>query len=252
MPKLDKRAADILLWTLLLTAPFWMTHVGSYVELGSRVLVYALAAMSLNFLLGYTGVLSFGHAAYFGLGAYGTALTIKYLYPNTPVGMLVGISRRNRGSRGDRPDDRAAARHLFRHVHHRLRPSVLLHRLPMEFGHRRRRWRQRLAPHAAQSGLHHNRHPSEQQGVLLLRADGGCGLRGGDGLPSAVTVRPHAACHPRERAPRAFSRHSSGPAHLDVMGNFLLLRQRCRHPLCAVEQLRRSARRTLGSVGRCS
>ena len=91
MPKLDKRAADILLWILLLTAPFWMTHVGSYVELGSRVLVYALAAMSLNFLLGYTGVLSFGHAAYFGLGAYGTALTIKYLYPSTPVGMLVGI-----------------------------------------------------------------------------------------------------------------------------------------------------------------
>ncbi len=91
MPKLDKRAGDILLWVLLLTAPFWMTHVGSYVELGSRVLVYALAAMSLNFLLGYTGVLSFGHAAYFGLGAYGTALTIKYLYPSTPVGMLVGI-----------------------------------------------------------------------------------------------------------------------------------------------------------------
>ena len=43
--------------------------------------IYALAAMALNFLLGYTGVLSFGHAAYFGLGAYGTALTIKYLSP---------------------------------------------------------------------------------------------------------------------------------------------------------------------------
>jgi branched-chain amino acid transport system permease protein len=91
MPKLDKRAGDILLWILLLIAPFWMPMIGSYVELGSRVLVYALAAMSLNFLLGYTGVLSFGHAAYFGLGAYGTALTIKYLYPSTPVGMLVGI-----------------------------------------------------------------------------------------------------------------------------------------------------------------
>jgi branched-chain amino acid transport system permease protein len=91
MPKLDKRAGDVLVWLLLLTAPFWMTHVGSYVELGSRVLVYALAAMAVNFLLGYTGVLSFGHAAYFGLAAYGTALTIKLLYPSTPVGMLVGI-----------------------------------------------------------------------------------------------------------------------------------------------------------------
>jgi branched-chain amino acid transport system permease protein len=91
MPKFDKRAGDVLVWVLLLGAPFWMPLVGSYVELGSHVVVFALAAMALNFLLGYTGVLSFGHAAYFGLGAYGTALTIKYLVPSTPVGMLVGI-----------------------------------------------------------------------------------------------------------------------------------------------------------------
>ena len=45
----------------------------------ASVVIYALAAMALNFLLGYTGVLSFGHAAYFGLGAYGTAMTMKYL-----------------------------------------------------------------------------------------------------------------------------------------------------------------------------
>ena len=51
MPKLDKRAADVLVWALLLTAPFWLPHVGGYVELGSRVVVYALAAMALNFLL---------------------------------------------------------------------------------------------------------------------------------------------------------------------------------------------------------
>src|SRR5271170_1881235 len=91
MPQLDKRAGDILVWLVLLTAPFWLTHVGGYVELGSRVVIYALAATALNFLLGFTGVLSFGHAAYFGLGAYGTALTIKYLCPSTPLGMLVGI-----------------------------------------------------------------------------------------------------------------------------------------------------------------
>jgi len=91
MPNLNKRAADVLIWVLLITAPFWLPRVGGYVELGTRVVIYALAAMALNFLLGYTGVLSFGHAAYFGLGAYGTALTIKYLYPSTPVGMIVGI-----------------------------------------------------------------------------------------------------------------------------------------------------------------
>ena len=91
MPQFDRRAGDAVVWLLLFTAPFWLTHVGGYVELGSRVVIYALAAMALNFLLGFTGVLSFGHAAYFGLGAYGTALTIKYLYPSTPVGMLVGV-----------------------------------------------------------------------------------------------------------------------------------------------------------------
>src|SRR5580700_4131864 len=89
--KFDKRAGDVLIWALLLSAPFWLPLAGSYVELGTRVVIYALAAMALNFLLGYTGVLSFGHAAYFGLGAYGTALTIKYLVPSTPVGMLAGI-----------------------------------------------------------------------------------------------------------------------------------------------------------------
>jgi branched-chain amino acid transport system permease protein len=91
MPRFDKRAGDVLIWVLLLTAPYWITHVGSYIELGTHVVVYALAAMALNFLLGYTGVLSFGHAAYFGLGAYGAAMTIKYIYPSTPLGMLVGV-----------------------------------------------------------------------------------------------------------------------------------------------------------------
>ena len=81
-----------LIWLLLLTMPYWMNAVGGYTELASRVLVLGLAAMSLNFLLGFTGVLSFGHAAYFGLGAYGAAMTIKYIYPSTPLGMLVGVA----------------------------------------------------------------------------------------------------------------------------------------------------------------
>src|SRR3954453_23738091 len=58
--------------------PFWMAAIGGYTELGTRVVVMGLAAMSLNLLLGYTGVLSFGHAAYFGLGGYGAAMAIKY------------------------------------------------------------------------------------------------------------------------------------------------------------------------------
>jgi len=91
MPRIDRRAADALIWLLLVAVPFWLPLVGSYVELGTHVVVYALAAMALNFLLGYTGVLSFGHAAYFGLGAYGAAMSIKYLYPSTPLGIVVGV-----------------------------------------------------------------------------------------------------------------------------------------------------------------
>lgn len=87
-----KRAALALLWIVLLTAPFWMRAIGGYTELGTRVIVLALAAMSLNFLLGFTGTLSFGHAAYFGLAGYGAGMTIKYLVPSTGLGMLVGIA----------------------------------------------------------------------------------------------------------------------------------------------------------------
>jgi branched-chain amino acid transport system permease protein len=86
-----KRAFDIALWAALLSMPHWIGAIGGYTELATRVIVMALAAISLNFLLGFTGVLSFGHAAYFGLGAYGTAMTIKYLAPNTLFGMVVGI-----------------------------------------------------------------------------------------------------------------------------------------------------------------
>jgi branched-chain amino acid transport system permease protein len=88
---LNKRTADAIVWLFLLTMPVWINWIGGYTSLGSRVIVLALAAMSLNFLLGFTGVLSFGHAAYFGLGAYGVGLTIKYLCASTPLGMLVGV-----------------------------------------------------------------------------------------------------------------------------------------------------------------
>jgi branched-chain amino acid transport system permease protein len=81
----------LIVWALLLTAPFWINFAGGYVELCTRIVVLGLAAMSLNFLLGYTGVLSFGHAAYFGLGAYATAMTMKYFVESTPLALLAGV-----------------------------------------------------------------------------------------------------------------------------------------------------------------
>jgi branched-chain amino acid transport system permease protein len=92
MKDLKKHASNILIWLVLLTMPYWMGAIGGYTELASRVVVFGLAAMALNFLLGFTGVLSFGHAAYFGLGAYGAAMTIKYLVPSTFLGILVGVA----------------------------------------------------------------------------------------------------------------------------------------------------------------
>jgi branched-chain amino acid transport system permease protein len=79
------------IWAILISAPYWMVPLGGYTALATRVLVLGLAAMSLNFLLGFTGVLSFGHAAYFGLGAYGAGLTLKYLALSTPLAVIAGI-----------------------------------------------------------------------------------------------------------------------------------------------------------------
>jgi len=79
------------IWIALLLAPYWMVPLGGYTALATRVLVLGLAAMSVNFLLGFTGVLSFGHAAYFGLGAYGAGLTLKYLALSTPLSLLLGM-----------------------------------------------------------------------------------------------------------------------------------------------------------------
>ena len=91
MRALPRRAPDLLVWALLIAMPWWMPAIGGYTELASRVVVMGLAALALNFLLGYTGVLSFGHAAYFGLGAYGAAMTLKYLAPSTGLAIVVGV-----------------------------------------------------------------------------------------------------------------------------------------------------------------
>ena len=92
----ERRAPDrrflalIAIWAVLLTVPFWLPLLGGYTALAGRVLVFGLAAMGLNMLLGFTGVLSFGHAAYFGLGAYGAGLTLKFLAPSTPLAIVLG------------------------------------------------------------------------------------------------------------------------------------------------------------------
>lgn len=50
-----------------------------YHALATQVLIYGLFALGFNVLYGYTGLLSFGHAAYYGLGAYGTGIALARL-----------------------------------------------------------------------------------------------------------------------------------------------------------------------------
>src|ERR1700733_10515998 len=90
LPKGQDLIVLVVIWTLLVSVPFWLPMLGGYTALASKVLVFGLAAMGLNMLLGFTGVLSFGHAAYFGLGAYGAGLTLRYLVHSTPLAMVAG------------------------------------------------------------------------------------------------------------------------------------------------------------------
>jgi len=53
-------------------------------------LVFAIAALGFNLLLGYTGLLSFGHSAYFGVGAYAVAFIVKYLKIESMVVFVFG------------------------------------------------------------------------------------------------------------------------------------------------------------------
>ncbi|WP_298216587.1 branched-chain amino acid ABC transporter permease [Acidocella sp.] len=82
--------AAACIWIALLAVPFWLPLMGGYTDLATRALIYAIAASGLNLLLGYTGGLSFGHAAYFGLGAYGAGLCLIHVAPSLPLAILAG------------------------------------------------------------------------------------------------------------------------------------------------------------------
>jgi branched-chain amino acid transport system permease protein len=68
-------AALALLIALPLVARQWDQLF--YVSFASRIMIYAIAATSLNLILGYGGMLSFGHAAYLGAGAYAVAILMQ-------------------------------------------------------------------------------------------------------------------------------------------------------------------------------
>ena len=77
-----------ILFVLLLILPLVLTRF--YIYLLALIFVSGLAAMSLNLVLGYGGIYQFHHAAFYGVGAYGAALTITKLGYSPWIGFLVG------------------------------------------------------------------------------------------------------------------------------------------------------------------
>ncbi|HMH49340.1 MAG TPA: branched-chain amino acid ABC transporter permease [Candidatus Acidoferrum sp.] len=72
--RLPSTSLLVALAVVALTAPFWLTNP-YWLHVLIMGGIFAVLALSLNLLLGYTGQLSLGHAAFFGIGAYASALT---------------------------------------------------------------------------------------------------------------------------------------------------------------------------------
>ena len=94
-PNLFTRIAEIIgryrvlaVLVVLLIFPF----VLPYQALAANILIYGLFALGFNLVFGYAGVLSFGHAAFFGIGAYGTGIAIVHFaapwYLAIPLGVV--------------------------------------------------------------------------------------------------------------------------------------------------------------------
>jgi branched-chain amino acid transport system permease protein len=82
---LTKALGAALLAALVILPPF----LGDYgVSFMTELVIFALFAASLHFMMGPGGMHSFGHAAYFGLGAYGAALAVKWLAAPMAMGLL--------------------------------------------------------------------------------------------------------------------------------------------------------------------
>jgi ABC-type branched-subunit amino acid transport system permease subunit len=62
----------------LVILPFALDVAGLPLRSAIDVVVFAIACMGLNILVGYTGLVSFGHGAWFGLGAYAAALSQRH------------------------------------------------------------------------------------------------------------------------------------------------------------------------------
>jgi branched-chain amino acid transport system permease protein len=77
---------------ILIAALVLLPFVNPSKPLSIQILIWGALAISYNLLLGYTGLLSFGHAIFFGLGAYGSGLYLKHLHGGLWTGLLAGTA----------------------------------------------------------------------------------------------------------------------------------------------------------------
>jgi len=77
------------LWLLAFAMPLLLSRHALIVN---EIAIVALFAISLDLVLGFTGIVSLGHAAFFGMGAYSAALFAKHVMPDPLVGLAVGMA----------------------------------------------------------------------------------------------------------------------------------------------------------------
>ena len=82
------RAWEPLVWLALFASPLVFAKHAAIVN---EIAIVALFAVSLDLVLGYTGIVSLGHAAYFGFGAYAAALFAKHVMPDPLLGLVVAM-----------------------------------------------------------------------------------------------------------------------------------------------------------------
>lgn len=80
------RPLEFVAWAVAFALPL---VTPSHSLLVNEIAIVALFAMSLDLILGYTGIVSLGHAAFFGFGAYAAALFAKLVMPDPTVGLVV-------------------------------------------------------------------------------------------------------------------------------------------------------------------
>ncbi|HIC79779.1 MAG TPA: branched-chain amino acid ABC transporter permease [Kiloniellaceae bacterium] len=81
----------LVFFAVLAAYPLWSGPVGLYDYLGVEIMIWIIYALGYNLLLGYTGLPSFGHGAYFGIGAYAYGLTLTAAGGNLVLGLALAI-----------------------------------------------------------------------------------------------------------------------------------------------------------------